>query len=83
MLGWNEGYFRKNAFRTVVGSGAVHDHYSVIYIEYAFFLNYDYDGVFSHILIEWNNISDLTPFFLPNQNKKQGRIREGRLVKRQ
>jgi hypothetical protein len=26
------------------------------------FLNYDYDGVFLHILIEWNNISDLTPF---------------------
>ncbi len=43
-----------------------HDHYSIIYIEYDFVLNYDYDGVFSHILIEWNNISDLTPFLQKN-----------------
>jgi hypothetical protein len=25
------------------------------------FFNYDFDGVFSHIFLEWNNISDLTP----------------------
>jgi hypothetical protein len=46
------------------------------------FLNYDFDCVFSHILTEWNNISDLTPFL---QKKKQGRISKGggRLVKHQ
>jgi hypothetical protein len=44
------------------------------------FLNYDFDCVFSHILREWNNISDLTRLLQKGVLRGGG---GGRHVKRQ